>query len=514
MSSGKRQRTDSSRYDDIFGPVAAELDAYKEKRERLVKASRDTTAAAKKVIFKLLRVNKVVGPTARTLDDPLLDEAEEDLAAVRRKIVDDIAAEFVADPASSLTEEYWRYQPQFSTGLQEYIEAAAAAAGAHRHDRLPAGRVRPHRRGDARGGAVGGTGQRATAVCSLSLPAAAAGGVPGAETDGGAILARDGQLRAGQEAGDDGIECGESRGDLLQVAFATSRVSRGGRRDTAAVGGRAESDGRRLSWTPTEDGVASVRERRRRLAWRCGDRGVGPVADRPRHRLPGRATANQTLHVIHTPADTRSHRWAHRATPRAPADATRRPSAATARDRRTRRATAARSSTPPPVASPSPGGCRQPAHLTAALTPTCRDRCRWWRRPPHRPSARPASNTPAPDRCCGGRHSAPPPPPPRRRRLGEGGAVHRFEHRQGAVAVSTLAATDPTAARQMRRAKAGASSTERACHRAPPKSPYTSPMRSPLPHAEPNLPYCCPMTLSRRRCHVPAHHAQGARPPT
>ena len=128
MYSEKRQRTDSSRYDDIFRPVAAELDAYKEKRERLVKASRDTTAAAKKVIFKLLRVNKVVEPTAHALDDPLLDEAEEDLAAVRRQIVDHIAAEFVTDPATPLTEEYWRYQPQFSAGLQEYIEAACLYA--------------------------------------------------------------------------------------------------------------------------------------------------------------------------------------------------------------------------------------------------------------------------------------------------------------------------------------------------------------------------------------------------
>eukprot|EP00850_Spirogloea_muscicola_P012011 SM000076S21832 [mRNA] locus=s76:443678:445384:- [translate_table: standard] len=101
-----------------FRVYAGQLDAINERRERLVKASRDVTVHSKKVIFAIHRMS--AGTRAA-----VLESASAELGSVRVRHAARIAAELRA-------EDYWRLRGAFSPGASTlirshnrcYIEAA------------------------------------------------------------------------------------------------------------------------------------------------------------------------------------------------------------------------------------------------------------------------------------------------------------------------------------------------------------------------------------------------------
>lgn len=97
-------------YCQQFQQYAHQLDAVNEKRERIVKASRDVTTSSKKVIFQIHRIN-------RTNRGAALEQAERDLHAVQNIHVRRVAQELKAN-------ETWKYKRAFSPGMQEFVEAA------------------------------------------------------------------------------------------------------------------------------------------------------------------------------------------------------------------------------------------------------------------------------------------------------------------------------------------------------------------------------------------------------
>jgi predicted translin family RNA/ssDNA-binding protein len=93
-----------------FKEAAAELDAFNERRERVVKASRDTTYRSKKVIYGLHRATSATAEVS-------VAAARAELAAIRALVADRIARELDDD-------NYSRLHRAFSPGLQEYVEAS------------------------------------------------------------------------------------------------------------------------------------------------------------------------------------------------------------------------------------------------------------------------------------------------------------------------------------------------------------------------------------------------------
>ncbi|KAK4526001.1 hypothetical protein GAYE_SCF18G3910 [Galdieria yellowstonensis] len=93
----------------LFQKLSEDLSFLIEKRERLVKASRDVTYQSKKVIYLLHRAVD---------EEPLsvFSKAEEQLHTIRKLICDLILSEL------SL-ENYYRFHEVFTTALQEYTEA-------------------------------------------------------------------------------------------------------------------------------------------------------------------------------------------------------------------------------------------------------------------------------------------------------------------------------------------------------------------------------------------------------
>jgi predicted translin family RNA/ssDNA-binding protein len=93
----------------LFQKLSEDLSFLIEKRERLLKASRDVTYQSKKVIYLLHRAVD---------EEPLavFSKAEEQLHTIRKLICDLILSEL------SL-ENYYRFHEVFTTALQEYTEA-------------------------------------------------------------------------------------------------------------------------------------------------------------------------------------------------------------------------------------------------------------------------------------------------------------------------------------------------------------------------------------------------------
>ena len=92
-----------------------ELDEHNDRRERIIKASRDITAASKKAVFLLHRQMALpdADPNkAAAAARPKLAEIQRMLAALKPELVGDT---------------FWRYQQNVSPGLQEYIEALSFA---------------------------------------------------------------------------------------------------------------------------------------------------------------------------------------------------------------------------------------------------------------------------------------------------------------------------------------------------------------------------------------------------
>ncbi|CAA0825567.1 Translin family protein [Striga hermonthica] len=95
---------------DAFSKYATYLNDLNEKRERVVKASRDVTMNSKKVIFQVHRMSK-------HNKEEVLEKAEKDLAAVMDQHVSRIVKELHGT-------DFWKLRRAYSPGIQEYVEAA------------------------------------------------------------------------------------------------------------------------------------------------------------------------------------------------------------------------------------------------------------------------------------------------------------------------------------------------------------------------------------------------------
>ncbi|CAK5280092.1 unnamed protein product [Mycena citricolor] len=104
----------------IFEEFRGDLDDANDRRERLIKASRDVTNISKKAIFLLFRI--------------VLEETSEDDAALSRRAAKNGYSKLVEARAlfaqmrpELAGDRFWRHQRQVSPGLQEYIEALSFA---------------------------------------------------------------------------------------------------------------------------------------------------------------------------------------------------------------------------------------------------------------------------------------------------------------------------------------------------------------------------------------------------
>ncbi|QKX64562.1 uncharacterized protein TRUGW13939_11737 [Talaromyces rugulosus] len=103
----------ASAFQSVFENFRSELDQHHDRRERVIKASRDITALSKKIIFALQRlraVNTQIPPSIAKENKTRLDQ----ILDLFRSIVPDITGI-----------NAWRYQRQISGGIQEYIEAVS-----------------------------------------------------------------------------------------------------------------------------------------------------------------------------------------------------------------------------------------------------------------------------------------------------------------------------------------------------------------------------------------------------
>ncbi|KAH9707843.1 translin-associated protein x [Citrus sinensis] len=112
QSIAKRPRTitTESYMKDAFANYAGYLNELNEKRERVVKASRDITINSKKVIFQVHRIS-------RDNKEEVLKKAEADLVAVKDQYISRLVKELQGT-------DFWKLRRAYSPGVQEYVEAA------------------------------------------------------------------------------------------------------------------------------------------------------------------------------------------------------------------------------------------------------------------------------------------------------------------------------------------------------------------------------------------------------
>ena len=103
----------SSPYVSMFEEFRSELDEHYDRRERIIKASRDITAASKKLIFTLQRV--------RQLQQPLPGH----VIKGNKPHLDNIASQFSLVSTDLQDLNAYRYARQISGGCQEFVEAAS-----------------------------------------------------------------------------------------------------------------------------------------------------------------------------------------------------------------------------------------------------------------------------------------------------------------------------------------------------------------------------------------------------
>ncbi|KAJ7462722.1 Translin [Mycena galericulata] len=104
---------------NIFEQFRDDIDQGNDRRERLIKASRDVTNISKKTIFLLHRI---------VLEDSSDDHALALRAASSgREKLAEANAIFASMRPELVGDRFWRYQRQVSPGLQEYIEALSFA---------------------------------------------------------------------------------------------------------------------------------------------------------------------------------------------------------------------------------------------------------------------------------------------------------------------------------------------------------------------------------------------------
>ncbi|KAL3501540.1 hypothetical protein ACH5RR_035989 [Cinchona calisaya] len=107
---GDSESSSSSLMKEAFSQYAQYLNDLNDKRERVVKASRDITMNSKKVIFQVHRLNKYN-------KGEVLEKAEKDLAAVREQHILRLVQELQGT-------DFWKLRRAYSPGVQEYVEAA------------------------------------------------------------------------------------------------------------------------------------------------------------------------------------------------------------------------------------------------------------------------------------------------------------------------------------------------------------------------------------------------------
>ncbi|XP_047322836.1 translin-associated protein X [Impatiens glandulifera] len=95
---------------DAFAKYAEYLNKLNDKRERVVKASRDITMNSKKVIFQVHRISK-------ENKEEVLKKAEKDLEVVTNQHVARLVKELQGT-------DFWKLRRAYSPGVQEYVEAA------------------------------------------------------------------------------------------------------------------------------------------------------------------------------------------------------------------------------------------------------------------------------------------------------------------------------------------------------------------------------------------------------
>ncbi|KAF3909208.1 hypothetical protein ABW20_dc0102237 [Dactylellina cionopaga] len=102
-------------YIPMFTEFRNELDEHHDRRERIIKSSRDITAASKKIIFTLQRLR----PTTLPITSPLPHHITTEISQYESKI-QVLLASLLPDLQDINGNRYLR---QISPGLQEYIEA-------------------------------------------------------------------------------------------------------------------------------------------------------------------------------------------------------------------------------------------------------------------------------------------------------------------------------------------------------------------------------------------------------
>lgn len=112
MEGNDSKTTAISPYIPLFEHFKTELDEHHDRRERVIKASRDITAYSKKVIFALQR--------SKGIGQPLTDKrALADIAKLKNQISEMFTS--VAPDLQGINA--YRYQRNISGGIQEYMEA-------------------------------------------------------------------------------------------------------------------------------------------------------------------------------------------------------------------------------------------------------------------------------------------------------------------------------------------------------------------------------------------------------
>lgn len=116
LASTKKPRTMTSAAEtgsamkEAFAVYADYLNNLNDKREKVVKVSRDVTMNSKKVIFQVLRISK-------ENKEEVLMKAEKDLAAVTDQHMSRLVKELQGT-------DFWKLRRAYTSGVQEYVEAA------------------------------------------------------------------------------------------------------------------------------------------------------------------------------------------------------------------------------------------------------------------------------------------------------------------------------------------------------------------------------------------------------
>ncbi|KAF3909417.1 hypothetical protein AA313_de0201807 [Arthrobotrys entomopaga] len=99
----------------MFTTFRNELDEHHDRRERIIKASRDITAASKKIIFTLHRLRPHVLPLPHSLPPHIANEISDYESKIQH-----LLSSLLPDLQQLNGSRYWK---QISGGLQEYLEA-------------------------------------------------------------------------------------------------------------------------------------------------------------------------------------------------------------------------------------------------------------------------------------------------------------------------------------------------------------------------------------------------------